>query len=61
VTGATGYKVYVSASNDGEYTVVGNPTGNTFTHTELTVDTYYYYKVAAVSIIGEGAPALVTR
>ena len=47
VSGASSYKVYRSESADGEYELVeevGQSTGTSYTDTELSPDTIYYYK-----------------
>jgi fibronectin type 3 domain-containing protein/sugar lactone lactonase YvrE len=54
VNGAAGYKVYTSSSSGGEYSLIGSPTTNNFTHTGLTAEQSYFYKVSAVGIAGEG-------
>jgi fibronectin type 3 domain-containing protein len=55
VTGATGYKVYRSASSSGTYSSVGNVTYPSYTDTGLTANTTYYYKVSAYNSAGESA------
>lgn len=50
----TGYTVYRSLTSGGAQTVVGNPTGTSFTDTGLTAGTAYFYKVAAVNAIATG-------
>jgi fibronectin type 3 domain-containing protein/NAD-dependent dihydropyrimidine dehydrogenase PreA subunit len=48
VTGATGYKLYWS-SNNSTFTQLSSLTSTTYTHTGLTANTTYYYKVSAVN------------
>jgi arabinogalactan endo-1,4-beta-galactosidase len=53
VPGAASYKVYgaqatAEPADDTAYTVVGSPTGTTYTHGSLTVGDTWWYKVAAV-------------
>jgi len=55
VTGATGYKVYRSASSSGAYSQVGTPTSASYTDTGLAANTTYYYKVAATNSAGESS------
>lgn len=53
-TGATSYSVF--RSTDGvNFSSVGTPTVNEYTDTSVTVDTLYYYKVAAVNGSGTGS------
>lgn len=53
-TGATSYSVF--RSTDGvNFSSVGTPTLNQYTDTSVTVDTLYYYKVAAVNGSGTGS------
>lgn len=54
VAGATSYRVKRSTTSGGPYTVVGSPTGTSFTNTGLTSGTTYYYVVSAVNGVGEG-------
>ena len=52
-TGATSYSVY--RSTDGvNFSSVGTPSTNEYTDSSVTVDTLYYYKVAAVNGSGTG-------
>jgi predicted phage tail protein len=53
----TGYRVYRGASPGGEtvLTTVGNVT--TYTDTTVANARTYYYRVAAVNAVGEGAPS----
>jgi hypothetical protein len=51
----TGYKVYRSNTSDGTYVLVASPTGLNYTDTGLTNGHTYWYKVSAVSAVGEGA------
>jgi len=55
VTGATGYKVYRSGQSSGYYNRVGDVTTTSYTNTELTAGTTYYYKVSAYNSAGESA------
>jgi fibronectin type 3 domain-containing protein len=53
VPGAMSYKVYRSDTFYGTYTeVVGSPTSTTYTHTGLSPNTTYYYKVSAMNSAG---------
>lgn len=54
VTGATGYKLY-SSSNNSTFTLLSSLTSATYTHTGLTANTTYYYKVSAVNGSAESA------
>jgi fibronectin type 3 domain-containing protein len=54
VTGATGYKLYWS-SNNSTFTQLSSLTSTTYTHTGLTANTTYYYKVSAVNGTAESA------
>ncbi len=47
VTGATGYEVWRSSSENGPYTKLGTASGTTYTNTGLNLNTLYYYKVNA--------------
>ena len=51
--GATGYNVKRATTSGGPYSVVGTPTGTTFTDTGLTDGTTYYYVVSASNAAGE--------
>ncbi|MDR2798080.1 MAG: fibronectin type III domain-containing protein [Treponema sp.] len=53
VSGATSYKVYRSTSVSGSYTLVNSATTTSYTDTELSAGTTYYYKVSAVNSAGE--------
>jgi hypothetical protein len=54
-SGVTSYNVKRSTtSGDPNPTLVGNPTGTTFTDTGLANDTTYYYVVSAINGCGEG-------
>ena len=59
VSGATSYNVYRSTSAGGEGSVPAfagvSTTGSTYTDTAVSNTVTYYYKVAAVSTLGEGA------
>ncbi|MDR0706714.1 MAG: fibronectin type III domain-containing protein [Treponema sp.] len=60
VSGAASYKVYRGGSADGEYTLAGSleatsyTATESYTDTELSMGTTYYYKVSAVDSGGEG-------
>jgi fibronectin type 3 domain-containing protein len=54
-SGATGYKLYRSStSSDSGYTLVYSGTGVSYTDTDVTVNTQYWYKVCAVTAAGDG-------
>jgi hypothetical protein len=56
VTGATGYRVYRSATQTGTYAQAGSDvTAATFADSSLTAATTYWYKAAAFNSAGEGA------
>jgi fibronectin type 3 domain-containing protein/NAD-dependent dihydropyrimidine dehydrogenase PreA subunit len=54
VTGATGYKLYWS-SNNSTFTQLSSLTSTSYTHSSLTANTTYYYKVTAVNGSAESA------
>ncbi|HWQ41107.1 MAG TPA: protease pro-enzyme activation domain-containing protein [Desulfosporosinus sp.] len=54
VSGATSYKVYQSTSVTGNYILVGTSTTASYSDTNLSESTTYYYKVSAVNSNGEG-------
>ena len=54
VPGATGYYVYRNSSDTGTYTRVGTPSSTSFTDTDISKNTIYYYKVSAYNSQGEG-------
>jgi len=57
---ATGYKVYRSSSENGEYTLITSIATTSYTDTGLSENTTYYYKVSAYnSAGGEGAKSSV--
>ena len=53
VSGATGYRVYASASYSGTYTLIGQITTNVGRNYNMTPNTTRYYKVAAYNGYGE--------
>jgi len=53
VSGASYYRVYASTSFDGTYTAVNETTNLNYTDTNTTSPMIMYYKVAAVSAVGE--------
>jgi endo-1,4-beta-xylanase len=52
-TGATSYNVKRSTTSGGPYATVGSPTSTSFTNTNLTNGTTYFYVVSAVGPGGE--------
>jgi fibronectin type 3 domain-containing protein len=52
-TGATSYNVKRAASNGGPYTTVASPAGTSYTDTNVTNGTAYYYVVTAVNAAGQ--------
>jgi len=57
VSGATGYRVYYSATGADSGTREGSPTTTTFTSTGNYVDRTHYFRVSAVNSAGEGLPS----
>jgi fibronectin type 3 domain-containing protein len=56
VPGAAQYKVYHSSTTaTGTYNLAATASATNYTHSGLTVNTNYYYKISAVNNIGEGA------
>jgi fibronectin type 3 domain-containing protein len=55
VPGAASYKLYYAASAAGSYSLLQTVTTASYTHSGLSRDTEYYYKVSAINGIGEGA------
>ena len=55
VSGATSYKVYRAASQNGTYSLLGTVTTTSYTNTGAKAGTTYYYKVKAVNTAGESA------
>jgi hypothetical protein len=51
---AASYNLYSSADKEGPYEKVASAKEHTATHPKLTVDTRYFYKMAAVNSQGEG-------
>jgi len=55
VQGASSYKLYHSNTTaTGTYNLIATVTSTDYTHSGLTLNTDYWYKVSAVNIIGEG-------
>src|SRR6185503_5002100 len=54
-TGATGYNVKRSTTNGGPYTTVASPAGTSFTNTNLTNGTTFFFVVTATNASGESA------
>lgn len=52
VNGASGYKVYRAKSSTGTYSSIKTTTSTTYTDTELTGGSTYYYKVIAYKTVG---------
>jgi fibronectin type 3 domain-containing protein len=52
--GATGYNLKRSSISGGPYTTVSNQAGTTYSDTELSSGTNYYYVVTAENSVGEG-------
>jgi fibronectin type 3 domain-containing protein len=56
VQGASGYKLYHSNTTaTGTYNLIATVNDTNYTHSGLTINTDYWYKVSATNIIGEGA------
>ena len=55
VSGATSYKVYRAASQNGTYSLLGTVTATSYTNTGAKAGTAYWYKVKAVNSAGESA------
>jgi fibronectin type 3 domain-containing protein len=56
VPGASGYKLYHSNTTaTGTYNLIATVDTTGYTHSGLTLNTDYWYKVSATNIIGEGA------
>lgn len=53
VSGASGYKLYRSATSGGTLSLLGSPVGTSLADTGLTANTTYYYKVSATNAAGE--------
>lgn len=49
VEGAVEYKVYRATSQTGKYTLMKTTTGTSYTNTDVSLGTTYYYKVIAVA------------
>ncbi|GBU23130.1 flagellar basal-body rod modification protein FlgD [Fibrobacteres bacterium R8-0-B4] len=56
VSGVSGYKVYRSDTENGNYSLVGSTKTPSFTDTGLTADKTYYYKVVSYSGSGAESP-----
>jgi fibronectin type 3 domain-containing protein len=55
VQGASGYKLYHSNTTaTGTYNLIATVDDTNYTHSGLTINTDYWYKVSALNIIGEG-------
>ena len=52
-TGATSYNVKRATTNGGPYTTVASPAGTSYTDTNVTNGTAYYYVVTAVNATGQ--------
>jgi hypothetical protein len=50
---ATSYKLYYSLSSGGSFSELYSGSATTYTHTGLSAETTYYYKVTAVNSAGE--------
>ena len=57
VEGATSYKVYRAAKEDGTYGLLGSTSATSYTNTGAKEGVTYYYKVTAVNDIGESEPS----
>jgi len=55
ITGATGYQIYYSRGTSTYYTLLKTVTTGTYTHTSLTLDATYNYKVRAYKLVGSTA------
>ena len=58
VSDATGYIVQRSTSASGTFTQIGSPTSASFTDTELTASTSYWYRVIAQNSAGQSQPSM---
>jgi len=56
-TGATSYNVKRSTTSGGPYTKISSPSTTSYTDTDLTNGTPYYYVVTAVNSAGESNPS----
>jgi hypothetical protein len=54
------YQVYRSTNETGSYSLIASPSGQTYNDTELAKGQTYWYKVSAVSALGEGANSPAT-
>lgn len=54
-SGATGYHVKRATTNGGPYTQVAAPTSTSYTDTNVTAGTPYYYVISALNSYGESA------
>ncbi len=58
VPNAQGYGVYMSDSENGEYTLVGGSGLTSYQHQDLTPETIYYYKICASNSYGTSAQSI---
>jgi hypothetical protein len=56
----TGYRIYRSATETGNFTLIASPTITTYNDTGATNGQTYWYKVSAVNVVGEGALSSAT-
>ena len=57
----TEYRIEVSRTGNSGWSPAGSATDTDFSHTGLTPDTRYFYRVRAVNSVGPGAPSNVAR
>ena len=58
ISQATGYRIYRSGPATGSFTPIGNVTAITFTDTELSPLTVYYYRISTVHSGGESEQSI---